>query len=80
MEQPVLVGLANSSHIFEFISYRYVVASDVDECAEDLHNCSLFENKTCSNTNGSFECVCYDGYEELGDCVGMYSITFIISL
>ena len=49
--------------------------SDINECVEDLHNCSLFENKTCSNTNGSFECVCYDGYEEIGDCVGMYDLS-----
>ena len=34
---------------------------DIDECEELTHNCKIFE--TCANTDGSFNCVCDDGYE-----------------
>ena len=31
----------------------------MDECELDLHNCS---NSMCSNTNGSYFCLCDRGY------------------
>jgi len=34
--------------------------SDIDECAQKLDNCD--ENATCTNTPGSFGCVCKPGY------------------
>ena len=39
---------------------------DVDECAEEIHNCSTYEgqaNAICTNTNGSFQCSCLQGWE-----------------
>ena len=34
---------------------------DVDECQTDTHNCS--ENAECSDTHGSFNCTCNEGYD-----------------
>ena len=45
---------------------------DVDECQTGEHNCS----HNCSNTLGSFECKCKDGYSLQGDrttCAGMHA-------
>ena len=48
------------------------IISDVDECVEGTHNCSSELNRICSNTNGSFDCVCDRGYSEneAGMCDG----------
>ena len=34
--------------------------TDIDECLRQLHNCS--ENALCTDTIGSFECDCFNGY------------------
>ena len=34
---------------------------DIDECETELDNCH--ENANCSDTVGSFECTCVEGYE-----------------
>ena len=42
---------------------------DIDECEERIAGC----NQLCVNANGSFECLCQNGYELLDDnrtCVG----------
>ena len=36
------------------------ILTDIDECATKTHHCNL--NANCTNTNGSFECVCKEGY------------------
>ena len=36
------------------------ILTDIDECATKTHNCNLKAN--CTNNNGSFECVCKEGY------------------
>ena len=39
---------------------------DVDECTEELHNCSKYENlpnSICTNTVGGFQCSCLDGWQ-----------------
>ena len=42
---------------------------DVDECLAGTHTCDL--HATCSNTEGSYICVCNDGYEGNGEkCTG----------
>ena len=34
---------------------------DIDECARGLHACAA-EHATCTNTTGSYECACADGF------------------
>ena len=47
--------------------------ADIDECAMDTDNCS--ENAICTNTPGSFICICYIGYVSNGTaCVGKHVI------
>ena len=33
---------------------------DIDECTTGLNNCD--GNATCTNTNGSYFCTCFEGY------------------
>ena len=42
--------------------------SDIDECANGL-DILCDENARCTNTNGSYECNCEDGY--IGDGVSI---------
>ena len=55
------------------ISYNsqtyYLNLSDVDECENETHNCD--QNATCTDTDGSFNCTCNDGY--VGDGVNCTS-------
>ena len=40
---------------------------DIDECITGLNNCDV--NATCTNTNGSYFCTCFEGYTGDGvDC------------
>ena len=42
---------------------------DIKECSLDLDDCSEFA--TCENTEGSFQCVCLEGYQGNGtQCTG----------
>ena len=43
--------------MFTFL-YLFFLLVDIDECAENLHNCE----SGCSNTDGSFICTCEEGY------------------
>ena len=50
-----------------------VCLSDADECSLNTDNCS----QNCSDTLGSYQCVCYDGYTLDSDqhtCNGEYSL------
>ena len=38
-------------------------ATDIDECGTNNYTCP--EAANCSNTNGSYECVCWTGYHEI---------------
>ena len=38
----------------------YCLFSDINECADDTHNCHY--NATCANLDGSFNCTCDPGY------------------
>ena len=43
---------------------------DIDECNLDTHNCDV--NANCTDTDGSFNCTCNQGYEGDGvNCTGM---------
>ena len=56
---------------FVFISmYYHSLYSDVDECKNvTLNNCN--ENADCLDTEGSFTCICREGYTGSGvDCQG----------
>ena len=47
----------------------YCCISDIDECFNDTDDCSV--NATCTNTVGSFECVCLPGFTGDGiTCTG----------
>ena len=44
---------------FDLNVYIFLLV-DIDECSQrNLHGCQ----QSCTNTNGSFFCSCYDGYE-----------------
>ena len=48
----------------------YFITTDVDECAEGISECS----QDCTNSVGSFTCLCRDGYsldEDGKSCNGM---------
>ena len=66
------VGMYSISLILVMIMNLCVHISDIDECSEGVHNCSIEHNRKCNNTIGEFECVCDDGYEEnsSGMCIG----------
>ena len=50
-----------------------ISSSDIDECTDDMDNCS--PNATCNNQIGTFECVCKDGFRGNGTNCGLsYSI------
>ena len=44
---------------YNYTGTAYIVFIDIDECMENISNC----NQLCSNTQGSYICYCYSGYE-----------------
>ena len=53
--------------------------TDVDECSNGSSNCS--GNERCVNTDGSFTCVCSDGYTRVnGSCAGTHSFLITCTL
>ena len=48
---------------------------DVNECEINSHNlCSQAHNEECQNTNGSFACICKEGFQRVDaiqHCLGM---------
>ena len=52
--------------------FLLVGIKDDDECADGTHNCD--GNATCTNTPGSFVCVCNEGFTVDGiNCTGRFS-------
>jgi len=45
--------------------HLWCVCSDMDECAEDFHDCDR-QHADCTNTLGSFICSCHRGYSGNG--------------
>ena len=59
----------NLSQFYHF----FCVVTDIDECTTNAHDCHL--DATCSNTGGSFTCICKQGYSGDGkQCDGMFVI------
>ena len=49
---------------------QHFLFSDIDECAQDTHNCSK-DGALCNNTEGSFNCTCKRGFTGDGyNCTG----------
>jgi hypothetical protein len=56
-----------------FIEYMF---PDVNECNVPAYKPTLCVNAQCSNTNGSFKCICHTGFISDGrnNCLGIYYI------
>ena len=55
---------------FYVIVYHITINTDINECIEQSDQCS----ENCTNTIGSYDCTCNDGYELDSDgrfCIGM---------
>ena len=52
------------------------LVADIDECATGADSCDSAANEVCSNTVGSFTCICDSGYarDSADTCKGDYSI------
>ena len=46
----------------------FLFFSDIDECLLGIHNCP----QNCTNNDGSFECMCFEGFtkQDDGSCKG----------
>ena len=53
-----------------YLKHSPYLISDIDECSKNSHNCS-YTTATCTNTNGSFKCICKPGFSGDGhNCTG----------
>ena len=53
-------------YIYSCVQYWFL---DINECRTDNGECT----QTCDNTDGSYQCSCWDGYELTSDgytCIG----------
>ena len=63
----------NSLESTHLLCYYFI---DIDECLDpSTHSCD--SNANCTNTNGSYQCKCNQGYHGNGNtCTGIYVINF----
>ena len=57
----------------------HICITDIDECADGTNGC----NHNCSNTNGSYVCFCFNGYElhdNMKGCIGTYVFCVVATL
>ena len=81
----VSLGLVSTAQVpyfplcMQFLFYLFLV-SDIDECNDsNLNNCSEIAN--CTDTVGSYECTCSEGYTGDGfSCEGIHECNPILSL
>ena len=52
--------------------------SDVDECTFGMHSCDDSTRADCINTEGSYECVCKQGYIGNGESCVFFGINHSI--
>lgn len=59
--------------------YRYIIIRDVCVCVLDINECTengkLCTNGNCQNTEGSYHCVCHQGFRLSPDrayCLGRH--------
>ena len=68
-------GAATKKNILDCFVFCLFPNSDVDECYTRTHNCD--ELARCTNTEGSFQCLCRSGYSGMGtvsNCYGKWAI------
>ena len=69
VEQFVIVNFFKNIYCCTQLSIQK--CADVDECAEGTDNCHRESNATCEDTDGSFMCMCRDGFSGNGtSCEG----------
>jgi len=59
------------------VNFSSCCDADINECQTDNGGCT----QTCNNTDGSYQCYCWDGYELTSDeyiCVGKDNIVIAI--
>ena len=66
----MIIVVTDQSKSFEVLITCFCFAStDVDECILGEHTCHV--NANCTDTDGSFNCTCREGYEGNGfNCTG----------
>lgn len=57
---------------------KYASCLDIDECTTDAASCGEYTN--CTDTSGSFECVCQIGFtgNAYVNCTGLYEMGFVL--
>lgn len=56
----------NGKKYKQCINFSYEI-TDFNECENDPNLCNK-ENMQCLNKNGSYECICSDGYKISNEC------------
>ena len=57
---------------------KSIVYTDIDECNDGSHVCNA--NPNCTNTNGSHNCICKEGYFVDGQsCQGRLELRYFMS-
>ena len=64
--------------VFNSYSSAIFLLTDIDECADIRGMC---RNGLCANTEGSYECSCFDGFQlsrDREECVGKTSLKTLV--
>ena len=58
----------------------YIFSTDIDECSENNRPRYCHDNAICTNTNGSYNCTCKNGYTGNGASCQVQCICFDLFL